>query len=565
MTRLRFSDADMSEQFQSLTNVGDGAPTLAEKLELARTIRGRGDDTARLLDGHLLQAIQALHLGLAEAEQNQTKLKQLLEKLGAPPWYPAVFLGHETTACGQAALVCVGSSRRVVPLDESVDVESLAVGDEVLLSSELNAVVAESPYRYWRGGETAVFDRIGADGRLVLKWRDNEEVIVNPAAGLEGAGLRIGDLVRWDRNLWLAFEKIERSQSAHLFMEDTPDETFDNVGGLDAAIERLQRLVLLHLEHPDTVGKYGLRRKGSVLLVGPPGTGKTMLTRALANWLARLSTSGQSRFMNLKPASLHSVWYSESEANYREAFRVARETAEQEPEIPVVMFFDEADAIGAARGSSLAGVDDRVLTALMAELDGLETRGNVLVIAATNRAEALDPALLRPGRLGDLVVEVPRPDRSAARAIFAKHLREDIPLANSEHVYADGSLDALVDSALTRIYSPNGSTDLATIIFRDGRQRTVKAHDLVSGAVIANICTDATERACLREIESGEPGLRRTDLLTAIDDEFAKAARILTPANGHRHIGDLPQDQDVVRIDPIVRRVRRTYRFLKTA
>jgi proteasome-associated ATPase len=189
----------------------------------------------------------------------------------------------------------------------------------------------------------------------------------------------------------------------------------------------------------------------------------------------------------------------------------------------------------------------------------------VLVIAATNRADTLDPALLRPGRLGDLVIEIPRPDRSAAKAIFAKHLPYDIPLAPSEHPDSGTDLDTLIDSALTKVYSPNGATELATMTFRDGRQRPVKARDLVSGAGIAKICADAAERACLREIEAGTSGLTLPDLLTAIDDELTRAVQLLTPANCHKHMDDLPHDLDVVRIEAIVRRVRRPYRFLKLA
>src|SRR5207249_1055134 len=182
---------------------------------------------------------------------------------------------------------------------------------------------------------------------------------------------------------------------------DTPSETFEQIGGLDKEIHSLLRSLRLHAFHRDTVGRYRLPPKKSVLLVGPPGNGKTMVARALANWLASQSESGRARFMNIKPSALHSMWYGMSEAQYRECFRVAREAGEQDPATPTVMFFDEIDAVGTARGSSILRVNDQVLAAFLAELAGLEKRGDVLVVAATNRRDAPHPALLRPGRLGD--------------------------------------------------------------------------------------------------------------------------------------------------------------------
>jgi proteasome-associated ATPase len=563
MTRPPRQDADITALLNQLTDVGDQAPSIEEKVQLAQLIRTQSRDAARQVDQFLIDEVTRTRRGLLEAHGIQLKLRTMLDELTAPPWYPAIFLGLAPMETHDAAMVMCGNARSVVTLAEDVDPFSLEKGDEVLLGHELNVVVAKSPYHFLQNGETASFDRLLPDRRVVIKHRD-EEVVVDAAGSLLETELKAGDLVRWDRNLWMAFEKVDRSQKAELFIEESPQESFVNIGGLDRQIEELQRSIRLHFYHADTARKYNLRQKGSVLLVGPPGTGKTMMARALANWLGTISKSGRARFMNIKPASLHSMWYAQSEANYREAFRVAREAGDQEPDVPVVMFFDEVDSLGASRGASTMRVDDRVLTAFMAELDGLESRGNVLVVGATNRRDAIDPALLRPGRLGDMVLEVPRPHMRGAREIFRKHLQPEIPYS-VEGLDSGAARQEIIESAVSRIYSPNAESELLAITFRDGKRRAVRAHELISGANIAKIALSAKERACVEEIETGQAGVGLKHVLSAIAEEFATIAGALTPPNCRHHLADLPQDVDVVRVEPIQRKVSRPDVYLHVA
>ena len=502
--------------------------------------------------------VAELEATLRNVQARQRELDRVHSQLTAAPWFPAVILDANRTSRGLEVLVHTGSGVRVVPVLDAVADEPLLPGDEVLLGSGQNVVVARSASRVLTTGETAQLERELPDGRVVVRARD-EEIVVRAAAALSTGDLRQGDQVRWNRALGMALERLPRAAGEHLFLEDTPQERFADIGGLDRDIARLQRTIRLHLEHPAAVQRYRLRRKASVLLAGPPGTGKTMIARALANWLGELSAAGRSRFMNVKPAGLHSMWFAQSEANYREAFRAAREAGAREPDVPVVMFFDEVDAVGGVRGQGLHRVDDRVLTAFMTELDGLESRGNVLVVAATNRRDAIDPALLRPGRLGDLVLEIGRPGPEAAREIFARHLPGNIPWDPA------GSRDEQIAAAVSRLYAPNGLGDLAVLTLRDGKRRTVAARHFVSGARIAAICQAAIEQACEREQRDGPGGVRAADLLGAVDHEFVTAAAVLAPRNCAVHLEDLPQDVDVVRVEPVVRRARAEYRYLRPA
>jgi proteasome-associated ATPase len=546
------------EQVGKLIQAAQSHP---EKLEALMQLRGNAE-IAPHLDALLLERIAVQHQALKHADRNLRETQAMLDKLTAPPWYPYSFIRRVHVAGADRALVRDGTATRLVGLGPDVDPAALQPCDEVFLNHNHNVLLARmesSPS--WRPGEVSAVKTLLGGGRILVSARGEELLVHAPASLL--AQLREGDSLLCDFTTGVALERLDLAPESRLFLEATPRESFGDIGGLDPQIRQIQEALLLHWQNPGLARKYQLPRAGSILLCGPPGTGKTLVAKAFANFVATLGASGQSLFASIKPGELHSMWYSESEKNYREIFRIAREkgTAER----PVVLFFDEIDSVGSSRGHSHLRVHDNVLTALIAELDGLHERGNVLVVAATNRRDALDPALLRPGRLGDLVLEIPRPNRRAAKAIFSKHLQPEIPFARNGHGDDHAATrEELIEACLAAVYAPNAE-DLATIVFRDGSRRALRASELASGAVIANICRSAKRKACRRELSHAEnPGLTSADLLLAAGEEFAATARGLTPQNCRQHL-DLPQDLDVVKIEPVARKSDQALRFLAAA
>jgi proteasome-associated ATPase len=556
--------------------LSDDSVGMRQKCEYLRSAREVCGDNGASLDISLVRMIGTLRGKLLEAQVVQAQLEEVygdldaaFKRLTEPPLYPATFLERRTIGTVETALVHYNNQPRFVTLSDQFDGGPIETGEEVLLSGERNLLVGKLSDSPFDCGETVMFDRYTSDGRLVLSRRD-EEVIAHAGAGLQNGGLEKGDMVRWNPSAWLAYEKVESSSGGHYFLEDPLTVTFDDIGGLDPQIEQLKNLVLLHLEHSDMTQRYGLVPDRAALLEGPPGTGKTMLVKALVTFLRSVSRTGRARFMDIKPGELGSMWYSRTEAKIRERFSVARAAAEADPDSPVVMFLDEIDSIASARGASAHRVDDRAVDALAVELDGLRSRGNILVLAATNRMDILDPALIRPGRFGDAPIKVGRPRRVAARAILSKYLRDDMPYrpgtgSNGANGDNGAAREEIIESTVSRLCSPNGDNDIATVTFRDASQRVVRLQDILSGALLAKIARSAARRACLRHIESGSQGIGFDDVLDAVGDEIETASRVLTPANCSRHLDDLPQDVDVVRVVPVERKPKNVHRFAHVA
>jgi proteasome-associated ATPase len=495
----------------------------------------------RPLTEALLQDKFALEEALSEVRDKQQALRQELHALSQPALYPAVVTDLAREGGDSVEVHASGLTVRVA-VHPDVPRDRLHIGARGVLSCQRNCLLAVYPTRAdWK--EVGTFEGYLDDRRRAFLRCQDELIAVTLTEGLRGAELRKGDLVGFDRDgSRLAYARVPPPSREDLFFEDTPPDRFEELGGLDREIALLKRMVRFRLQHPELARRYRLPARHGVLLEGPPGNGKTKLARCLARHLADLAPSGRCRFMAVSGSSDYSMWLGQSEHKIIARFEAARELA-GDGDAPVVLFFDEVDAIGRRRGSDLGGTaPDRILATFLAQLDGVKQLANLIVIGATNRADVLDAGLIRPGRLGDVRIRVPAPNRPAARAILSRYL-DGLPVA--------GDAAAMVEALLSRIYSPNGEyAELARVTLRDGRKAAVGGRDLVSGALLENLVRSAAEEAAAREVLTGAAGVTEDDLAAALERELRGLAAVLTPANVRSYAARLPQEVDPVAVSP---------------
>ena len=535
--------------------LADGGPGLEERVEYVEMLRAADPEQSRRIDHFLLAHLIKSREGLLKAKEKQAELGAVIEKLTAFPWHTAIFVGPVATPGGDRAIVLHGTSQRVVGFDEGVALAELKAGDEVFLTNGLNLIMAKSPRGARLGGETALFDRRLPNGQIVVRWRD-EELIADAAPALSATDLANGDLIRFDRNLWIAFEKVEQAKGHKCLLEKVPDIRSEQIGGLDTQIDTLFSALTMALTDPGRAARYGLGGRQSILMIGPPGCGKTLMAKAAANEVMRVSgIKGQ--IAVVKPAEFESPWVGETQANIRNFFKRLREAAS---EGFVVAFFDEIESVGRIRGSATGHHSDKFLAALLAELDGFTDRKNIAIISATNRKDLVDAALLE--RISDIEIPVARPNLRGARSILGIHLPATLPFCpNGAEAAATRGL--LIETAVSRFYSPNSDNEISTIRFRDGKERTVVARELVSGRIFEQVCRQARRAACLRELRGeGEPGMRVSDIEDAVTQAMQRMRTTLSAQNAHSYLTDLPQDVSVVSVEPIVRKVKQPGHYL---
>ena len=489
---------------------------------------------------HLQQQVQTLTSRLTEVSaQNdrladtlkaaRTQIVGLREDLDAMASPPLTF-GQVLALVGDGTVDLSVAGRRVrTHISSEVDTDELRPGREVLLN-EAQAVVALGGYE--RSGEVVTCKEVLDDDRVLVLVRGEDERVCRVAGSLHGVQLRLGDGLLMDPRSGFVSERIPRPEVAELVLEEVPDISYDDIGGLAGQIEAIRDAVELPFLHADLYASHQLRAPKGVLLYGPPGCGKTLIAKAVAASLARQTArlngagdgeeGGKSYFLNVKGPELLNKYVGETERHIRLIFQRAREASSSGR--PVVVFFDEMESLFRTRGSGVSSdVETTVVPQLLAEIDGVEKLENVIVIGASNREDMIDPAILRPGRL-DVKIKIERPDAQSARDIFAKYLTVALPIYADDLAEHGGdkqaAVDAMIEATVQRIYAESPDNRFLEVTYASGDKEVLYFKDFNSGAMIQNIVDRAKKTAIKDQITAGSKGLRIEHLMQACVDEF---------------------------------------------
>ncbi len=505
---------------------------LEEEIEVLRRRLQDAPRRVRLLEEHLLEARgklaqangqnEKLIAALEETRDQLALLRDEVERLTAPPNPFGTILRRN--ADGTVDVKTNGRKVRV-NVEPTLDVKALRIGQEVILNEASNVVDIRE---YDLSGEVVTIKDVLSDDRLIVIGRADEERVVGRSEAVVDEPLRVGDHVRMDPATGLIFERLVRPEVGELVLEEVPDVTYEQIGGLGSQIEVIRDAVELPYIHKERFARYNLAAPKGVLLYGPPGCGKTLIAKAVANSLAKAVAeqegSGDTRsyFLNIKGPELLNKYVGETERQIRLIFQRAKEKSDQG--VPVIVFFDEMDSLFRTRGTGVSSdVESTIVPQLLSELDGVEALKNVIVIGASNREDLIDPAILRPGRL-DVKIKVERPGREATAQIFRIYLTGDLPYDADELAGHGGDRDeligAMVDAVVEKMFSEDEDNRFLEVTYANGDRETLYFKDFASGAMIENIVRRAKKEAIKREIDSGDHGLRTADLMTAISQEF---------------------------------------------
>ena len=458
---------------------------------------------------------------LQEAKAQIGALRAEIEKLTAPPSSYAIYSSLNPDG---TANVFVSGRKMKVSLLPAIDGKELRRGQEVVLNEALNIIEAKA---FEVQGEVVRLKDVLEGGRALVTLHLDEEKVAELADPLLVERLSVGDHLLYDPRSGYVIEKLPKSESEELVLEEVPDVDYEHIGGLQKELEHVRDAVELPFLHAELFADFKLSAPKGVLLYGPPGCGKTLIAKAVANSIAKklghlTGKEIRSYFLHVKGPELLNKYVGESERQVREVFKKAKERAADGN--PVIVFFDEMDALFRTRGTGISSdIESTIVPQFLSEIDGVERLRNVIVIGASNRQDLIDPAVLRAGRL-DVKVKVGRPDAAAARDIFSKYLSIELPFAPEELAQHGGDRNALVEKLTTltveAMYAASEENKFIEVTYANGEKEVLYFKDFASGALIEGIVSRAKKYAVKRAIAKEGVGLRSEDLIRAIREEF---------------------------------------------
>ena len=461
---------------------------------------------------------------LQEAKEKLEQLKEKVEQLSAPPNNYGVYLQSNDDGTLDIDL---GGKRWRVNADPEIDADQLQKGQEVIVNGVMNVV---SVREFERQGEVVKVKEMLDDNRVLVTLRADEERVVEVSDPLNEAELKFGDNVMLNPITGMVMERLPKLEVEDLLLEEVPNIKYSDIGGLNEQIEAIRDAIETPYLYPKEYKEFQLKPPKGVLLYGPPGCGKTLIAKAVANSLAarvREQTGRddvESYFINIKGPELLNKYVGETERKIREVFQKAKDKSKEG--VPVIIFFDEMDSLFRSRGMGISSdMESTVVPQFLAEIDGVEGLRDVVVIGASNRQDLLDPAVLRPGRL-DIKIKVDRPEAEGAKDIFAIYLTPDLPIAPSMLEKFDGdrekAADALAAQAIEKMYATTDENKFIEVTYNRGERETLYFKDFASGAMIENIVDRAKKMAIKRLIDSDgkEKGMTLEDLEMAIQEEY---------------------------------------------
>ncbi len=459
---------------------------------------------------------------LTEARNQLFSLKEQVEQLGNPPSGFGIFL----EIFENDADVLINGRKMRVTISPELDKKSLLPGREVVLNDSMNIIAVHG---FEKAGELVTLKSVLEDeNRAVVIGRADEEKVVRIADSLSSAEIKVGDSLILDNKSGFIYEKIPKSEVEELVLEEVPDVDYEDIGGLGSQIEQIRDAVEMPFLHKDLYTEHQLRAPKGILLYGPPGCGKTLIAKAVANSLAKKvsenfqSNNARSFFLNIKGPELLNKYVGETERHIRLIFQRARDKASEG--YPVIVFFDEMDSLFKTRGSGVSSdVENTIVPQLLSEIDGVEGLENVIVIGASNREDMIDPAILRPGRL-DVKIKIERPDAQGAAEILSKYLTPDLPLSEDDLRQHNGdrilTVKSMIQRAVERMFNDTDENRFIEVTYANGDKEVLYFKDFASGAMLENIVSRAKKNAIKEYLRNNKKGIRVEHILSACQEEF---------------------------------------------